>query len=275
MAGSYEQSPRLLLAHCSSERDPYSPQRCDSDTSVSDAQLHQQLLLQQQQQQQQQLQPARAEVELQLRENLADAMLEVTPTAAAGAHLAGFHFGIYHFHCNRFLIQFNRFLIQFNRCLIKLPSELVNFTVVHVLLEENSHERRTHYFMDDDRLPCHWPPPRPEAPCSIGGPESLLPPPPPAAAAASLSIEEDLLDFDLESESMSDAPLVIAADDKFPFVSAGAAAAAAAVPVSSTDADASCKSAGESSNEDDIVTVESGDPFCRKEKSRRKNRKKK
>lgn len=64
LTGSYEQSPRFL-AGCGRER--YSTRRCDSESSISDM-------------------VPKVEVELQLKENLADAMQEMPST---GSHLPG------------------------------------------------------------------------------------------------------------------------------------------------------------------------------------------
>ena len=55
ISGSYEQSPRFLAAY---GRERFSAQRCDSESSISDM-------------------LPKVEVELQLKENLADAMLEM------------------------------------------------------------------------------------------------------------------------------------------------------------------------------------------------------
>lgn len=64
VTGSYEQSPRFLAAY---GRERYSAQRCDSESSISD------------------LVP-KVEVELQLKENLADAMIEMP---SGGAQIPG------------------------------------------------------------------------------------------------------------------------------------------------------------------------------------------
>lgn len=58
--GSYEQSPRLL-ATCGRERGLIGTRRCDSESSISDM-------------------VPKVEVELQLKENLADAMIEMAPS---------------------------------------------------------------------------------------------------------------------------------------------------------------------------------------------------
>ena len=64
LAGSYEQSPRLLAAY---GRERYGTRRCDSESSITDM-------------------VPKVEVELQLKENLADAMLEMP---SSGSHLPG------------------------------------------------------------------------------------------------------------------------------------------------------------------------------------------
>ena len=64
LTGSYEQSPRLLAAY---GRERYGTRRCDSESSITDM-------------------VPKVEVELQLKENLADAMLEMP---SSGSHLSG------------------------------------------------------------------------------------------------------------------------------------------------------------------------------------------
>ena len=70
--GSYEQSPRFLTA-CG--RDRFSAQRCDSESSISGMSMTDTSSL-----------GPKVEVELQLKENLADAMIEM-PTS--GSRLSG------------------------------------------------------------------------------------------------------------------------------------------------------------------------------------------
>lgn len=64
ITGSYEQSPRFLTG-CGRER--YGTRRCDSESSITDM-------------------VPKVEVELQLKENLADAMLEMP---SSGSHAPG------------------------------------------------------------------------------------------------------------------------------------------------------------------------------------------
>lgn len=63
-SGSYEQSPRFLTSF---GRERYGARRCDSESSITDI-------------------VPKVEVELQLKENLADAMLEMP---SSGSNLAG------------------------------------------------------------------------------------------------------------------------------------------------------------------------------------------
>ena len=86
--GSYEQSPRLLAAY---GRERYGTRRCDSESSITDM-------------------VPKVEVELQLKENLADAMIEMPP----GTHLAGIYFINYCITC-RYLFTDGIFFFFFLR----------------------------------------------------------------------------------------------------------------------------------------------------------------
>jgi hypothetical protein len=197
-ASSYEQSPRFLTAY---GRERYSAQRCDSESSISD------------------LIP-KVEVELQLKENLADAMME----SPSGGH----------------------------------PNP-----------DEEGNERRTHYFMEEDRL--NWP-----------QNSSLTSSNPPA----SYTNEDDLLDFELENENCIRHPSKYldkirhssrdetAADRDYSFFANGEVVSGVSVDVAFfPDA---CRSAGESSsNEEDIVAIVSNDDSSRLDRKTKKNRKKK
>ncbi|XP_046644842.1 breast carcinoma-amplified sequence 3 homolog isoform X3 [Daphnia pulicaria] len=208
-ASSYEQSPRFLTG-CGRER--YGTRRCDSESSISDM-------------------VPKVEMELQLKENLADAMQEMP---------------------------------------------LVGSNVPE---EDDGSERRTHYFMDDERL--NWP----QTSVSSSNPP------------ASLNIDEDLLDFELESETCLRSPSMpskFAIDslnrnsstvkdnqdcgDKDYSFFVSDEVVSGSVPVDVAFFPDATRSAGESSsNEEDIVTVPSfdqdGSGPGRKSKKNRKKKK--
>ncbi len=226
--GSYEQSPRFLTG-CGRER--YGTRRCDSESSISDM-------------------VPKVEVELQLKENLADAMQEMP---LVGSNVPG----TYLFFTTHFLI-----------------SSLKKF---YLSEEEDGSERRTHYFMDDERL--NWP----QTSVSSSNPP------------ASLNNDEDLLDFELESETCMRTPSM---HPKFGIDSLGRNSStgkdnqdgvekdysffvsdevvSGSVPVDVAFFPDATRSAGESSsNEEDIVTVPTYDQDGSGPRKSKKNRKKK
>lgn len=206
-ASSYEQSPRFLAAY---GRERFSAQRCDSESSISDM-------------------LPKVEVELQLKENLADAMLEMPSSGN------------------------------------QIP-------------EEEGNERRTHYFMEEERLA--WP-------------QTSLS----SNAAVSDTNEEDLLDFELESETFEKNSKYIEklqppsmrnsmknstikddsmADKDYSFFANGQVLSGLSVDVAFFP-DASRSTGESSSTEEDVAVAVSNDgdnsPMERKSKKNRKKKK--
>ena len=198
---------------------------------------------------------------MQLKENLADAMLEMP---SSGPNHPG-----------------TAFLFLEDDQTSLFPNSKVNSSTVCLLPigDDDGSERRTHYFMDDERL--NWP----QTSVSSSNPP------------ASLNNDEDLLDFELESETSLRSPPTslpkfnhdsashrqLAAKDNgghevdkdYSFFASDEIVSGVSVDVAFFP-DAS-RSAGESSsNEEDVVTV----PTCDQDGSRsdrrsKKNRKKK
>lgn len=229
--GSYEQSPRLL-ATCG--REQYGTRRFGSESSITDI-------------------VPKVEVELQLKENLADAMMEMPTTGSQPPGMSRSNPS-----------QRDPFLTQ------------IRFRIE----DDDGGERRTHYFMEEDRL--NWP----QTSLTSSNP---LP---------SLTNDEDLLDFELESETCLRSPpnhrkyLIDTSSrshNKSPEVSSTASGdkdysffandeVVSGMSVNVAFFPDASRSAGESSsNEEDVVTVETsgGEGESRTERKSRKNRKKK